>query len=75
MIEELAVVNEFNNKRTAFLESAARSYRRAEGDQGRRNEEAGIISKCQQLLKKNKEMKGKNGKAKTAKNDEFALPW
>jgi len=74
MIADLSKVNDFNNRRTGFLESLAQAYLLSDGGPGKKAEEAALISKCQQLLKKNKDSK-KNGKAKSAKNDDLALPW
>jgi hypothetical protein len=74
MISDLQELNHFNNRRTAFLESMATIHQRNEAS-GKKAEETSLISRCQQLLRKSKETKGKNGKVKTAKKDEYALPW
>lgn len=76
MIADLSTLNDFNKRRASALESAARSYYLTESDPRRKGEEAILIARCLQVMKKAKEGKGKNnGKAKTAKSDEYALPW
>jgi hypothetical protein len=75
MKTELVQLSEINNLRTAFLESAARSSRQSAEDQKRKNErEVSLITKCQQLLRKSKELKAKSG-AMSKKDDSLALPW
>jgi hypothetical protein len=71
MKSDLLQVSRLNNSRAKFLESLSRSS--VLHLEGKTEEEAMLISKCQQLLKKSKELKAKNGKAKVA--DGLALPW
>lgn len=75
MKTELMRVDEMNNRRAAFLESMSRSSQLFAGDQKRKEDhETSLIAKCQQLLRKSKEMKAKSG-AMSKKDDSLALPW
>jgi hypothetical protein len=74
MIEDLQRLNGVNNQRTAFLESVATLHRQSELS-GTKADDPSLIARYQQLLRKTKEAKGKNGKLKNAKKDEFSLPW
>jgi len=77
MEADLCSLNGLNNKRIAFLESASRSHLVSAEDSKRKSEaEMSLISKCQLLLKKTKELKAKSGKNKSVANkDGLALPW
>jgi len=73
MVSDLNQLNTLNMKRAGFIEEMARAEQQSEADSKR---EAILIAKCQQLMRKTKEMKAKHGKVKSsAKNDELALPW
>lgn len=75
MKTELVQVDEQNSRRAAFLESVSRFSRRtAENRKQTTEQEASLISKCQQLLRKSKELKAKSGVA-SKKDDNLALPW
>ncbi|GAX24247.1 hypothetical protein FisN_4Lh052 [Fistulifera solaris] len=75
MTADLNNLESMNVRRAAFLESLALSADNlSEGMKRRRDEEAAMITKCQQLLKKNREHKLKPAKAKAAQDD-LALPW
>jgi hypothetical protein len=75
MIADLSDLNDLNNARIRFLESNVQAHLLRDGDPKKHSKEVNLIAKCQQLLKKSKELKkGKNGKAKASK-DEYALPW
>jgi hypothetical protein len=75
MKSELSYVEKTNDGRVAYLESVSSQYRRSKKDKLLHNErEASLIAKCQQLLRKSKENKAKNG-ATTRKDDSLALPW
>jgi hypothetical protein len=75
MTADLNNLESMNVRRAAFLESLALSAdNSSEGMKRRKDEEAVIITKCQQLLKKNREHKSKPAKAKAAQDD-LALPW
>jgi hypothetical protein len=74
MIDDLHQLNGVNNQRTTFLESVAALYQLGDVS-GRKAEDASLVARYQQLLRKSKEAKGKNGKLKTAKKDEYSLPW
>jgi hypothetical protein len=75
MTADLHHLESMNARRASFLESLALSAdNSSEGMKRRRDEEAAIITKCQQLFKKNREHKLKPTKAKAAQDD-LALPW
>ena len=75
MKSDLFSVEAQNDERVAYLELASLHYRRLKNDQVLQSEkEAGLITKCQQLLRKSKELKAKSGAA-TRKDDSLALPW
>lgn len=74
MVSDFRELNDLNSKRTAFVESVACAHQLGE-DAGKKAEDSSMIARCQQLLRKSKELKGKNGKMKSAKKDEYALPW
>ena len=74
MITDLAQVNRLNHNRTQFLQSMAQLHWPTEGDLKAKNVEASLIARCQQLLKKSKQVKPEV-KPKSVKNDEYALPW
>lgn len=74
MTYELMQLDGVNNRRVEFLMTLSSSTGSAE-DQKRKNEqESSLITKCQQLIRRSKEMKPKSG-AMTKKDDSFALPW
>jgi phage portal protein BeeE len=65
-----------NNLRADFLESVASSnYLSPDECKRKADEDTSAIAKFQNLLKKTKEIKVKNGKPKALKNDANALPW
>ena len=72
MIEDLTELNGFNKRRASYLEAIVSAQMRVEGTPRTKAEEAALVLKCQQLLKKSREVRVKNGKAK---KDELALPW
>ena len=75
MKSDLFSVEAQNDERVAYLELASLHYRRLKNDQVLQSEkEAGLITKCQQLLRKSKELKAKSGAA-ARKDDSLALPW
>ena len=71
MEASLDQVNRTNNRRVGFLWSRELPHSSSKT----KSAEEALIAKCQQLLKKTKEMKVKNGKPKSTKNDDLALPW
>lgn len=76
MITDVDKLAGLNNLRADFLESVASSnFLSAEECKTKADEEASVIAKFQNLLKKTKETKVKNGKPKALKNDANALPW
>jgi hypothetical protein len=76
MTADLVELDSLNSKRAMFLDSATRSQQLSSADARRRSdEEAGLLSKYQLLIKKNKEIRVKNPKPKPTKNDVNALPW
>ncbi|GKY95083.1 hypothetical protein MPSEU_000472400 [Mayamaea pseudoterrestris] len=76
MICDLLQVDECNSMRAKLLKSVVHSQRVAESDLKAKNAETSVISRYYQLMKKNKQERGRNeGKPRVAKNDEYALPW
>jgi hypothetical protein len=76
MTTDLDKLAGLNNLRADFLESVVMSNQLSADECKRRaDEEASAIAKFQNLLKKTKETKVKNGKPKALKNDANALPW
>lgn len=76
MTEDLVGLNDLGNRRALYLEAAAKATLLSPDAAKRKStQETSLIAKCQQVLKKSKEVKGKTGKAKTSKNDDLALPW
>ena len=76
MSADLLELNKLNNARASFLESTARTHISvAAAGKKKENEEALLVAKCQQVLKKSKDSKVKSSKPKTASKDEYALPW
>ena len=75
MKSELAHLEEINDERITYLESAAFQYRRLRQNKALQSErETGLIAKCQQLMRKSKELKAKSV-ATIKKDDSLALPW
>ena len=75
MDRDLAELDELNNRRAAYLEKMALSSGfSAESIKREKEKEAAAILKCQNLLKKSKEVKVKSGKKQEVKDDQ-ALPW
>jgi hypothetical protein len=75
MTRDLVNLDTLNERRAAFLESLALSEDySAECLKRKKEKEVATITKCHNLLKRNRDFKVKSGKAKAAK-DEFALPW
>jgi hypothetical protein len=76
MATDLDQLAGLNNLRADFLESVASSnFLSADECKRKADEEASAITRFQNLLKKTKETKVKNGKPKALKNDANALPW
>ena len=76
MSADLRALNKVNNARASFLESVARaSLARRRDAKKRSSEELSLINRCQQLLKKSKDMKVKPAKPRVVARDEYALPW
>jgi hypothetical protein len=76
MTTDLDKLAGLNNLRADFLESVASSnFLSADECKRKADEEASAITRFQNLLKKTKETKVKNGKPKALKNDANALPW
>jgi hypothetical protein len=76
MTNDLDKLAGLNNLRADFLESVASSnFLSADEWKRKSDEEANAITRFQNLLKKTKETKVKNGKPKALKNDANALPW
>jgi len=76
MTASLVGVNEINNRRASFLEIVSTEHCVSWEEQKRKSdEEASLISRCQTLLKKTKEMKAKTGKMAKKADDSIALPW
>ena len=76
MSADLVRLNKLNNARASFLESAARTHISVSEARKRMvGKETVLVTKCQQLVKKNKDSKVKSSKPKTASKDEYALPW
>lgn len=75
MKSELDHVEELNDYRVTYLESASFHYGQLRKDRMQQSErDVGLISKCQQLMRKSKELKAKSG-ATIRKDDSLALPW
>ncbi len=75
MKSELIHLEEINDERVTYLELAAFQYRRLRQDKALQSErETGLIAKCQQLMRKSKELKAKSV-ATIRKDDSLALPW
>jgi hypothetical protein len=75
MQTDLADVRRLNNLRIAFLESAVKSHLESAKESKRREEEnATILSKYNQLLKRQKEAK-RSGRHKPVKKDGDWVPW
>ena len=76
MSADLRELNKVNNARASFLESVARLRLATTRDSKKKNgEEVALINRCQQLLKRSKDIKAKPSKPKVAAKDEYALPW
>lgn len=76
MAADLDKVSGLNNNRADFLELVASSNRfSVEESKRQTDDESSAITKFQNMLKKSKETKLKNGKPKAQKNDANALPW
>ena len=77
MVANLADITCTNNKRANFLESLALcSNQCTEKSKPKKDEEASLIAKCQQIIKKGRESKVKAVRVKSVtKSDESALPW
>jgi hypothetical protein len=74
MTKDLLRLNRLNNHRVSFLENIAKaSNESSEVDQKKQEQEDSLIMKCQQVMRRTKEMKGKTGSLK--KDDSLALPW
>jgi hypothetical protein len=75
MQTDLVHVNRLNNLRIAFLESAVKSHLESAKESKRREEEnATILSKYTQLVKRQKEAK-RSGRHKPVKKDGDWVPW
>jgi hypothetical protein len=74
MTKDLLRLNKLNNRRVSFLENVAKaSNKTSEVKRKKQEQEESLIMKCQQMIRRTKEMKGKTGSLK--KNDSLALPW
>jgi hypothetical protein len=71
MAEDLSEITAKNNARVAFLESAVINMDLPHTKQ-REDEQASLIAKCQNLIKRNKEKAKKNS---SKKKDDLNLPW
>ena len=76
MSADLRELNKVNNARASFLESVARVRLATTRDSKKKSgDELALINRCQQLLKRSKDIKAKPSKPKVAAKDEYALPW
>ena len=74
MVVDLKLVDNLNSNRARFLESMAHMLNCSESDTKAKSTETSLISRCHQLVKKNRE-KGKTEGKPRPKTNEYALPW